>query len=225
MSDGNTATPPTDMQRSNAAAVGRAHRCRRPPARGRPGRAARSTNAKPASRTSAGHRGRLLGADLEREQRRPTAPRATAATRRRITSTPSAPPRTARRTAHSARSPAPATAPSRHVGQVGHNRVVPALVEQIGDGRTRPSSPSRSAFSRATAIASGSTSSPTTTRSGRSSASASATAPLPVPTSATRAPDGSSVPTSTRCSVSGRGISTRRSTPRSNRRNSRRPRM
>ena len=51
-----------------------------------------------------------------------------------------------------------------------------------------------------------------TRRSGRSEISARAIAPEPVPTSCTRAPSGSSVPTSTSSSVSRRGHSTRGST-------------
>ena len=74
------------------------------------------------------------------------------------------------------------------------------------------SSPSCMPFSRATANASGDTSVAHTSRSGRSSFNANATDPLPVPTSTTDAPDGSVSPISTSNSVSGRGISTRRST-------------
>ena len=53
---------------------------------------------------------------------------------------------------------------------------------------------------------------PNTSRSGRSCFNASAIAPDPVPTSTTRAPAGNPSAASTTCSVSGRGISTRRST-------------
>ena len=79
-------------------------------------------------------------------------------------------------------------------------------------GANSTSSPSRSAFARATSRAPAEMSVPTTARSGRSSFSASAIAPEPVPTSATRAPSGSDSAASTTCSVSGRGTSTRGST-------------
>ena len=71
------------------------------------------------------------------------------------------------------------------------------------------SSPSRSAFARATSIASGELSIPVTRTPWRSWAIASAIAPLPVPTSSTRWPSSAS---STSSSVSGRGTSTRWST-------------
>ena len=65
----------------------------------------------------------------------------------------------------------------------------------------------------------------TTSRSGRSDFNASAIAPEPVPTSQTRAPCGRSSTASTRCSVSGRGISTRGSTASSIERKPLEPRM
>jgi hypothetical protein len=74
------------------------------------------------------------------------------------------------------------------------------------------SSPSRAALARATASASALTSVAHHSRSGRSRFSASATAPEPVPTSQRARPRGRSSAASTRCSVSGRGISTRGST-------------
>src|SRR5215207_6813735 len=86
-------------------------------------------------------------------------------------------------------------------------------------------SPSRSAFARATSRASALESVATTSRSGRSDFNASAIAPEPVPTSHTRAPRGRLSSASTRCSVSGRGISTRGSTASSIERKPFEPRM
>ena len=106
--------------------------------------------------------------------------------------------------------------------------------------RVRPRSPAR--FARATASASSLTSVAHTSASGSSASSASAIAPEPVPRSATRrasarrrpaevgaapgaarAARASSIATSHDLSVSGRGISTRRSTSRSSPRNDHEP--
>ena len=97
------------------------------------------------------------------------------------------------------------------VGRVGDDRVGLQARRQVAEHELDVEAEPRGVGARdvervaATSVAS-------TSRSGRSSLSASAIAPEPVPTSTTRAPAGSPSAASTTYSVSGRGISTRRST-------------
>ena len=208
MSAGNTATPPTEMQRLNVSASASEIIAGPPrPARCRRGRAASRPSPKPAPQQAADHVAAWPIPTSSATNRAGDA--AAAATSRRITVSPSAPAYSATGGSWRAISGAQRRAVL-DVGRVRHDRVDRArAVEQVGLEERDVEPEPRGVRPRDRERVRRSCRSATTSRSGRSSASASATAPLPGPDVDDARAARQVERASTSVSVSGRGISTR----------------
>ena len=193
MSAGNTATPPTAMQRENvAASSGGQHQRRATTTRSMPARSRRASAAANAGLARERRdRGGLALPQLDREQPDARARRACATSRAdHVQAVVAGEQRDLRGSC--ARPRAAAASPVgdvRRVGEHGVERPVHRR-EQVAAARTRRRAPAARRWPARPPARPRSTSAATTSRSGRSSLSASATAPLPVPTSTTRAPCG-----------------------------------